>query len=416
MLENPRILIIDDDQEAQKLISFQLAGENYDLVKASNGQEALDMITRGEKFSLVLLDILMPDLSGHEVCQRIRETHLSTELPVIMITANEDVSSLEEGFQAGTNDYIIKPFSRAELVSRVKSHLHLLEINNAYSRFVPQEILKALGRDSIIKVELGDQIQGEMTVFFSDIRAFSEISERMSPRENFEFLNEYLSVVTPPIKQNSGFVDKYIGDAILALFPAKPDNALQAAIQTMKRLSEYNESRLLEGDDALDIGIGLHTGPMMMGTIGDKDRMDVTVISDAVNLASRLESLTKRFGCKIAISEFTFLKLTDPGQYFHRFLGRIQVKGKKDVVPIYEVYDGDAPKIISLKNQTRHEFEQGLTCYFSKEFAEAIVLFKHVLDINPEDKTARFYLKRSAELVVSDVPDEWYGVEALRSK
>ncbi len=416
MQEKPRILIIDDDLEAQKLISFQLAGENYTLIKASNGHDALDMINSGEKFSLVLLDILMPDLSGHEVCQRIRETHLSTELPVIMITANEDVASLEEGFQSGTNDYIIKPFTRAELVSRVRSHLHLLEINNAYSRFVPQEILKALGRDSIIKVELGDQIQGEMTVFFSDIRAFSEISERMSPRENFEFLNQYLSVVTPPIKENAGFVDKYIGDAILALFPANPDNALHAAIGTMKQLSKYNQERLQDGEDELDIGIGLHTGPMMMGTIGDKDRMDVTVISDAVNLASRLESLTKRFGCKIAISEFTFLKLTDPAQYFHRFLGRIQVKGKRDVVPIYEVFNGDAPEIIALKNQTKDEFEQGLTSYFSKDFAEAIVLFKHVLDVNPEDKTARFYLRRAAELVVTDVPEEWYGVEALRSK
>ncbi len=416
MQENPKILIIDDDEKAQKLISFQLAGENYTLVNASNGQEALDMIHSGEKFSLVLLDILMPDISGHEVCQRIRETHLSTELPIIMITANEDVTSLEEGFQAGTNDYIIKPFSRAELVSRVRSHLHLLEINNAYSRFVPQEILKALGRDSIIKVELGDQIQGEMTVFFSDIRAFSEISERMSPRENFEFLNKYLSVVTPPIKEHSGFVDKYIGDAILALFPAKPDNALQAAIKTMQKLEDYNAQRELDGEDQLDIGIGLHTGPMMMGTIGDKDRMDVTVISDAVNLASRLESLTKRFGCKIAISEFTFLKLTDPQQYHHRFLGRIQVKGKRDVVPIYEVFDGDPPEIKALKNQTREEFEQGLTSYFSKDFAEAILMFKHVLDINPEDKTARFYLKRAAELVVSDVPEDWYGVEALRSK
>lgn len=416
MQENPKILIIDDDQEAQKLVRFQLAGENYTLVTASNGQSALDLIHSGEKFSLVLLDILMPDLSGHEVCQRIRQTHLSTELPIIMITANEDVSSLEEGFQAGTNDYIIKPFSRAELVSRVRSHLHLLEINNAYSRFVPQEILKALGRDSIVKVELGDQIQGEMTVFFSDIRAFAQISESMSPRENFEFLNEYLSVVTPPIKANSGFVDKYIGDAILALFPANPDNAIKAAIQTMHSLANYNVEREANGEDALDIGIGLHTGPMMLGTIGDKDRMDVTVISDAVNLASRLERLTKRFGCKIAISEFTFLKLTDPTQYFHRFLGRIQVKGKRDVVPIYEIFNGDAPEIISLKNQTREDFEQGLTCYFSKDFAEAIVLFKHVLDANPEDKTARFYLKRAAELVVSDVPEEWYGVEALRSK
>lgn len=416
MSENTKILVVDDDFEAQKLISFLLAGEDYTLVSAANGQEALELINQGQNFSLVLLDIMMPDISGHEVCQRIRASHLSTELPVIMITANEDVTSLEKGFQAGTNDYIIKPFTRTELVSRVRSHLHLLEINNAFSRFVPQEILKALGRESIIKVELGDQIQGEMTIFFSDIRSFSDISEKLSPKENFEFLNRYLHVVTPPIKSNHGFVDKYIGDGILALFPVSADDAVNAAIDTMVQLSSFNTQRIADGDEALSVGVGLHTGPMMMGTIGDEDRMDVTVISDAVNLASRLESLTKRFGCKIAISETVFSNLKNPEQYYYRFLGKIQVKGKLDIVPIYEIYNGDSHENVLLKNETRKGFEEGLKCYFGKNFAEAILQFKGVLDVNPKDKTALFYLKRAAELVVSEVPDDWQGVEAFRSK
>ncbi len=416
MTEKTKILVVDDDSEAQKLISFLLADENYTLVRASNGREAQTMIDQGQKFSLVLLDVMMPDISGHEVCQHIRSAHLSTELPIIMITANDDIASLEAGFQAGTNDYLKKPFTRAELVSRIRSHLHLREINNAYSRFVPQEILKALGHDSIIHVELGDQIQGEMTIFFSDIRSFTDMSEQMSPKENFEFLNQYLSVVTPPIRSNSGFVDKYIGDAILALFPTSADDAVKAAIQTMNQLVNYNTTRESQGLNSINIGIGLHTGSMMMGTIGDKDRMDVTVISDAVNLASRLESLTNRFGCRIAISDVTYSKLVDPHIYDHRFLGRIQVKGKTDVVPVHEIFEGDSVSNRALKKQTKAEFEQGLDQYFAKNFAEAIVLFKHVLDINEHDKTARFYLKRAAELVVSGVAEDWYGVEAFRVK
>ena len=410
------ILVVDDEPATQSLLAAFLAMGGYTVTQALNGEEALRALQDEGKFDLVLLDIRMPKRSGHEVCRRILEQFLPSELPVIMLTADEKGSTLIEGYNSGTSDYLTKPFKKDELLSRIKAHLHLLKINMAYEKFVPREFLHALGHESILDVKLGDQTHQEISIFFSDIRSFTKMSEGMSPKENFDFLNDYLQRVTPTIKNNNGFIDKYIGDAIMALFPKKVEDAIEAAIDTMKQIKIFNIERQEHGSPPINIGIGLHTGSFMLGKIGDKEWSDVTVISDAVNLASRLEGLTKRFGCSITISDYSLSKLQDRNKYNHRFLGKIQVKGKKDIVSVFEIYDGDPDHIIDLKIKTKIDFEEGLHHYFEREFAEAIICFKKVLYKNPDAKTALFYLKRSAQYVVEGVPDNWQGVEALNTK
>ena len=183
------------------------------------------------------------------------------------------------------------------------------ELTDAAKRFVPHEFLNFLGHKSIVDVQLGDQVQQEMSIMFADIRNFATFSERMSPKENFDFINDYLNRVGPVIRAHQGFIDKYIGDAVMALFPNTADDALQAAIAMQKQVSLYNWERQQQGDGAIAIGIGLHTGSLMLGTIGESERMESTVIADAVNLASRLESLTKTYGASILISGDTLMGL-----------------------------------------------------------------------------------------------------------
>ncbi len=411
-----KILIVDDEMINQQVLANHLAPENYSITQALNGEEALKAIINGERYDLVLLDVMMPKMSGYEVCQKIRERFLPSKLPIIMITAKNQVSDLIEGFTSGANDYIAKPFSKRELLARIRTHLNLLKINTAYGRFVPHEFLRTLGRETILDVELGDQVYGEMTILFSDIRSFTKISESMSPKENFDFLNQYLQRVTPSIRKHNGFIDKYIGDAIMALFPRRPEDAVTASIDVLRQVEAYNDEQRKAGGLPLQIGVGLNAGKLMLGTIGDSERMDGTVISDAVNLASRLEGLTKRFGASIAISEHTLNGVENPERYHYRFLGKVQVKGKEEAVSVYEIYDGDAEKIIDLKIKTKPDFENGLKTYFAREFADSVGLFKRVLNANPEDKTARLYLERSAQYVVQGVPEGWEGVEAFDSK
>jgi len=154
----------------------------------------------------------------------------------------------------------------------------------------------------------------------------------------------------------------------------------------------------------------------MLGTVGGPNRMDGTVISDAVNLAARLEGLTKRFGVSLLISEYTLRELYEETRYHIRFLGKGQVKGKNQAVDVYEIYDGDSDELIKVKLKTTINFENGLCYYFTREFAEAAVMFKNVLKENPTDKTAQLYLERSAQFMVHGVPEGWQGVEAMDSK
>ena len=177
---------------------------------------------------------------------------------------------------------------------------------NSYARFVPKQFLTNLGKTSILDVKLGDQISKEMTVMFSDIRSFTDLSEKMTPEENFNFINSYLSRMSPIIQNHHGYIDKFMGDGIMALFDGMPDNALNAAIAMQKHIVVYNLHRDSQGYEPIRIGIGMHTGRLMLGAIGGIERMEGTVISDSVNLGSRIEGLTKIYGIKIAISEKTF--------------------------------------------------------------------------------------------------------------
>ena len=260
--------------------------------------------------------------------------------------------------------------------------------------FIPHEFLAILNKDSVEDLKLGDHAKQEMTIFFSDIRQFTELSEKLTPEESFAFINSYLSRIVPEITKNGGFVDKYIGDAILALFPEKngPDMAVRTAIAIQDRILEYNTHRAKCGYSPLSMGIGVHTGALMLGVVGVADRMQNTVVSDAVNLASRLESITKVFGVSLAISEATFKKLSDPGSYKYRFIGKVRVKGKSAPVSVFEIFDGVNPEVQKRKIEANMFFEQGMFHYYQKNYSEALISFRKVREILPDDGASAFYM------------------------
>ena len=292
--------------------------------------------------------------------------------------------------------------ANAKLYSAVKeSESKLTQFNEASSRFVPRQFLQFLEKESIVDVKIGDSVQKEMSVLFSDIRDFTTLSESMTPEDNFKFINAYLSRMEPAIIAHQGFIDKYIGDAIMALFGGNADDAVQAGIAMLHRLTEYNQHRANSGYMPIQIGIGINTGSLMLGTVGGQNRMDSTVISDAVNLASRLEGLTKQYGASLLISHYTFSQLEDANQYAFRIIDRVLVKGKSSEVSVYEVFDADSPKLREGKLRTKTAFERALLLYHLHSFRDAAKQFEEVLSFNPEDKAAQIYLQRcqSVQLV-----------------
>ncbi|MCL1465033.1 AAA family ATPase [Argonema galeatum] len=279
-----------------------------------------------------------------------------------------------------------------------ENETRLAQLNKAYERFVPNQFLHFLKKSSIIDVKLGDQVQLEMSVLFSDIRDFTTLSERMTPEDNFRFINSYLSRMEPVINENKGFIDKYIGDAIMALFSGEADNAVKAGIAMLNRLVEYNQHRTNSGYAPIQIGIGINTGTLMLGTVGGQNRMEGTVISDAVNLASRVEGLTKNYGVSLLITQETYSRLENPSQYAIRTLDTVKVKGKSELVTVYEVFDADPPEIKAGKLATLPLFSEALRIYSEGRLAEAARLFAECWHQNQGDRVAKIYFERCQEL------------------
>ncbi len=389
-----RILIVDDEPVNLQVLANQLSIQRFTVAQALNGPEALRILEEDGPFDLILLDIMMPRMSGYEVSRKVRETHPAHLLPIIMLTAKNQVTDLVEGLAAGANDYIAKPFSKHELLARIKTHLHLSKISAAYGRFVPMEFLDHLGKESILDVRLGDQVKKEMTILFSDIRSFTALSEKMTPEENFRFINAFLERMEPVITAHGGFIDKYIGDAIMALFDRAPDDAVLAGIAMLERLGEFNAERRGRALDPVAIGIGVNTGSLMLGTVGGPNRMDSTVISDAVNLASRIEGLTKEFAAPLLLSDQSFRALLDPGAFLARVVGRTKVKGKREAVTVHEVFNADPEILRTAKLDSAPLFEEALGLYFRSDLKGAAALFGQCVKRAPGDRVAATYLEK----------------------
>ena len=294
--------------------------------------------------------------------------------------------------------------------------VHLKSTNLAYSRFVPTDFITFLHRDDITQVLLGDQTKTEMSVMFCDIRSFTELSESMTPEETFKFLNAYLKRVGPIIRNNNGFIDKFMGDGIMALFPLNPEDAVLAAVQMQSAVMEYNVLRTKSNYKPIQIGIGIHVGNLMLGTIGEANRMDATVISDAVNLASRLEGLTKIYGAPILISDATFQRIKNQDNYQYRMLGRVQVKGKKESVGILEIIQDQSHDVAEIKSKSKPMFERGIFYYLQKDFEAAANVFKAVAKANPEDKAAILFQSRCEYYLKHGTTEAWDGVEVFEVK
>jgi signal transduction histidine kinase/CheY-like chemotaxis protein/class 3 adenylate cyclase/Tfp pilus assembly protein PilF len=414
--EKTRILIVDDEPVIRQVLENQLQMEGYEVIQATGGPDALKILEEDKLPDLIILDIMMPGMSGYEVCKKIREKHGPAILPILMLTAKNRVNDLVEGLSCGANDYIAKPFSKEELTSRIKTHLNLQRINIITNKFVPGEFLKSIGHQSITEVKLGDHIEKEFTVFFSDIRNYTTIAEQMSPKENFNFINKYVGLMGPVIHKNKGYVHQYLGDSIVGIFPNESDAALCASIEMQKIISRYNDERESNNKHMLQVGMGLHSGQLIMGVIGDQYRNDPATISDTVNAASRMEGITKFYGASIILSENTCLKIADPDKFNLRYLGKIQLKGKTETMGAYECFDGDPPELLEGKLKTKKLFSEALESFLNREFAEATGMFNRIIKITPGDQVAKYFRQKSAHYTVYGVPENWDGIDKLLEK
>jgi len=417
--KNPLILIIDDSPTQRLILGTALKNADFTVLEAVDGQAALSVL-KTVRPDGILLDVEMPGLNGFEVCMEIRKIPDFRYTPIMMVTGLEDYESIKKAFLAGATDFATKPINQSLIAYRVRymirtnsyfidlqeSEKHIRDLNSeleknvleiqqyatAATRFVPQDFLKILKKESIMEIAIGNCVEKEMSVLFLDIRSFTTLSERSSPVEIFNLLNTLMTYITPEIINNKGFIDKYIGDAIMALFLNASD-ALQGSIAMLENMNAFNEFRAGNNLPPIGVGIGINTGSLALGTVGFKDRMDCTVISDTVNLASRLESLTRTFGVDLLISEPCYNHLQEKEKFHCRSLGMTSVKGKAQQVKIYEVFQNNSPLEIQLKKEYAAMFEMAVNHFEQKEFLEASSLFRQIISKNPGDLPAEYFFQ-----------------------
>jgi class 3 adenylate cyclase len=453
-LPSARILVVGGRDEDRRTLETVLPGAGLTDVRFVASAEAQEALA-GRAVDLMLLDVMLP---SNDVLELLRTAagkaagaspdapaqHAGgPRIPVIVMgpasSGGRITACLQRG---GAEDYVITPFDaenglmvtrrialaldrrrlrdngvRLKASSDDPQETAVMQLyNDASTRFVPREFLENLERKSLSEVKLGDHVQRDMSVFFSDIRDFTTLSEGMTPQDNFKFLNSYLRNVNPIIRQHHGFIDKYIGDAIMALFASATDS-VNAALDLQKEVAKYNLGRRIAGYIPIRIGIGIHHGDLILGTIGEEERMQTTVIADAVNVASRLEGLTKTYGVTLLISG-AVVKALDPGSSYRlRGLGGVKAKGKTQSVEIFEVYDNDPDDLVAHKDKTGEAFAAAMEEFRKGMFLTAGKVFSRIAEMNGDDTVAAFYRDRCTLSAIRDRgPGAWDGAEKIEVK
>ena len=283
----------------------------------------------------------------------------------------------------------------SQMKDSIKDRINDIQIiNSSYERFVPKEFLTLLEKKSIMDVSIGDSTSLKMSVLFSDMRDFTSISEEMSPKENFDFLNNYLESMTPSINNNNGFIDKYIGDAVMALFPTSAEDSVTAALEMNKELVNFNKTRTESGGKTVNMGVGIHIGQLVLGTIGRKTRMETTVISDTVNASARLESLNKVYGTNILISGVVRKELSKTTQKTCRLIDRTQVKGKTQYLDVYEVISSEDKALSEAKFSSIKTLEKVVNHFLDGDKKVAVSEFSKIKNLSSLDPVLAFWKKR----------------------
>lgn len=340
-----RILAVDDNPDNIQLIVDIVEDLGHNVMKAYDGYQALDAVQQVLP-DLILLDVNMPGMSGFEVLAQLKANDDTKQIPVIMLTALAGIDHRVEGLGLGAEDYLVKPFSPLELIARIqarlraKAHTDTLRemqeiIRKTFERYVSSSVVNQLLQDPT-SIQLGGKLQ-TVTVFFADIQGFTATSERTNPETILAILNKYHEVIVEIVQQTGGTIDKFIGDAVMALFNTPleqsdhPLRAVRAACRIRDALPSFHEH--LPPEFQLQINFGIHTGPAVVGNVGAPQIMDFTAVGDTVNVAARLQDLSD--GGQILISDATY-------QHVHQFIranpmGAKTFKGRTEAVMTYEV-------------------------------------------------------------------------------
>ncbi|MEM7403205.1 MAG: response regulator [Myxococcota bacterium] len=415
--EKPVILAVDNDTGSLNLLQEKLKNKftnKYTYETAQNAAEALKKIEQKNNGQIVLIisDQNIPDMKGDKLLEKIHQHHPK---PIkILITDDASLQSVVNAINnADLYRYLPKPWETEDLLLTVQKAIEQYELRekteqhlNSFRRFVPLQLANYLGKDDILQVKLGDYIHQEMHILLCDIHAFTSLSEKMTPQENFRFINNYLRYVEPAIREQDGFVENYIGDAVSALFH-KPMQAVKASIGIQQAIAQFNAEQQLH----ISSGIALHAGNVMLGIVGGKKRMQGMVLSKAVLSTFMLQQLTSLGNCPVVASE-NILSTISPSNIDRRLLGYMRSQETDQFLQIYEILHENLEGS-SGKQTTKATFENGIKQFFASDFTAAVASFNEVTKQNPKDTAALLYSKTAKSFTGKQLPQQWHMLHLL---
>ncbi|MBF0352506.1 MAG: response regulator [SAR324 cluster bacterium] len=411
MNKNAIILCVDDEQMVLNSLDSQLRKKisGYVFEFAESAEEALEIVADlrpEDHLAMVISDQIMPGISGDQLLVDLHQSH--PDAVKILLTGQ---AALESAVNAINNAdlfrYLSKPWDQQDLVLTVEKglkqynmHRTLQKQVETFKKFVPRQFLGRIARDGMENIEVGHAEMDVMSILFADIRSFTPFAETISPQELLNFLNAYFRRMNVPIHEQRGFIDKFIGDAVMAVFERDSGSpasevfrAVQSALDMFRVLETYNIHRKQSGYVPIRIGIGVHRGPVIVGTVGSKDRMDSTVIGDTVNIAARLEGLTKIYGVSLVVSEPVIEEIRSEPSFLFRELDWVCVKGKKAPIWVYEIFNPDPPEIRDYKLKSKQLMRKGIEATHRQEWDNAIAIFRSLLRECPQDNAVAYHLQ-----------------------
>jgi adenylate cyclase len=338
--DSGHLLVVDDNKVNRLLLGRGLEGQGHHVTFAENGREALDLL-QSQHFDLVLLDIMMPELDGYEVLERLTSDVDLRRIPVIMTSAMDEIDSVARCIELGAEDYLFKPVNPILLKARISASLEKKRLRDQQ-----EELIRKFATSDVADqlMENGFELGGkyvEATAMFTDIRSFTTISESQAPAETIELLNTYFTLMFDAVEGHGGIVNQIVGDGIMAMFgaPVPREDHRQRAVATALEMVElvdlFNQEQAALDKIQIQIGVGIASGRVIAGYTGTLDRATYTAVGDTVNLAARLESHTKVVGKPILMNEDVFNGLD--GSFSTEEHDPVQLKGKTETVRVFSV-------------------------------------------------------------------------------
>ncbi|NTU32808.1 HAMP domain-containing protein [Brevibacillus sp. HB1.1] len=297
-----------------------------------------------------------------------------------------------------------------QMAKRIRQYIsNITRMSEANNRFVPQQFIHFLGKESILDVELGDQVEREMAIMRMSLQSFHAISHRLRPETTFRVINAFLKRFAPIVNENQGMITEYLDPGVLAVYPKEAKDALDAAVQMRRTLADYNEQRAEKGYDPIELRVALHHGPLMLGIIGESTRLEAAIISDHVRVVEKMEKMAETLGACILMSDSLFAKMGESTPYRYRDLGWVHMEGEAQPMHLYDVYEGDTDQIRAHKEETKELFEQAIVMYQNGRFHDARSAFLSVIKQNRWDQAARQYFYLCDEYAQKGAERDWSG-------